>query len=146
MDGAASGPGCTGPRPRSNCRLGPRPCFLQIGLDGRAGYDDPRLHGPSVGQVAGGLPARTRLRHPLHGGYYRGNLLAAHNDPTRLIAVLDSDEALVAPPEVEVAGTATEFTGEFCQHIADARHFADTYLQGGKQAPSSTSKTRRWCS
>lgn len=40
----------------------------------------------------------------------------------------------MAPPEVEVASAAMEFTSDFCQDIADARRFADTYLQAGGTA------------
>ncbi|MGW0705429.1 phosphotransferase [Streptomyces sp. NPDC002643] len=112
----------------------PRPCFSQTGLDGRAAYDDPRLHDPQLDKWLADFSARARLRHPLHGDYYHGNLLASHDDPTRLIAVVDWDEALVAPPEVEVASAAMEFTDDFCKDIADARLFANTYLQAGGTA------------
>ncbi|GHE09638.1 aminoglycoside phosphotransferase family protein [Streptomyces alanosinicus] len=112
----------------------PRPCFLQTGLDGRATYDDPGLRDPQLDKWLADFSARARLRHPLHGDYYHGNLLAERDDPTRLIAVLDWDEALVAPPEVEVASAAMEFTDDFCEDIADARRFANTYLQAGGTA------------
>lgn len=114
----------------------PRPCFLLTGLDGTATYDDPSLRDRSLDTWLAEFSARARPRHPLHGDYYRGNLLAARGAPApaRIVAVLDWDEAYVAPPEVEVASAAMEFTADFCEDFADARRFATTYLEAGGTA------------
>lgn len=112
----------------------PRPCFLEPGLDGWAAYADPRLRDPQLDAWLAEFSARARLRHPLHGDYYRGNLLAAREEPARLVAVLDWDEAWVAPPEVEVASAALEFSGGLRVDLAAARRFADAYLRAGGTA------------
>lgn len=112
----------------------PRPCFLEAGPDGRADHADPRLRDPQLDRWLAGFTARAGRRHPLHGDFYRGNLLAARDSPTRLVAVLDWDEAWVAPPEVEVASAALEFTDGFCRDMAVARRFADAYREAGGTA------------
>ncbi|AUH39443.1 phosphotransferase enzyme family protein [Streptomyces sp. CMB-StM0423] len=112
----------------------PKPSFLEAGLAGDAAYDDPRLHDPQLDTWLAGFSARARLRHALHGDYYHGNLLVDRADPARIVAVLDWDESLVAPPEVEVGSAALEFADEFCEDPADARRFADAYLEAGGTA------------
>ncbi|MFI6297989.1 aminoglycoside phosphotransferase family protein [Nonomuraea sp. NPDC050790] len=111
----------------------PRPSLLDVG---QAAYDDPELHDPQLDNWLSDFTTRSRLWHPLHGDYYRGNLLTAHDDPTRIIGVLDWDEALVAPPEVEVAGAAMEFTPDFSENLAQPRQFAQTYRRSGGTAES----------
>ncbi|WP_420000302.1 phosphotransferase [Streptomyces boninensis] len=112
----------------------PRPSFLETGLLGEVAYEDPRLHDPQLDAWLADFSARARVRHPLHGDFYHGNLLADREDPRRLIAVLDWDEAFVAPPEVEVGSAALEFADEFGGDFKEARFFADTYLEAGGTA------------
>nr|WP_206324186.1 phosphotransferase [Streptomyces sp. HNM0574] len=112
----------------------PRPNFLLTGLDGRATYEDPRLRDPRLDAWLREFHARARAPHPLHGDFYRGNLLAAPGDPARLLAVLDWDEALVAPPETEVASAAMEFAGDFGADTAAVRRFVRAYRESGGTA------------
>ena len=112
----------------------PHPCFVQVGLDGRTSYEDPRLQDPQLDTWLAEFSARSRLQHPVHGDYYHGNLLTTPTDPTHIIAVLDWDEAMIAPPEVDVASAALEFSNGFCDDIADARHFIAMYHQAGGTA------------
>ncbi|WP_338118354.1 phosphotransferase family protein [Streptomyces coryli] len=112
----------------------PRPSFLETGLRGEVAYEDPRLRDPELDAWLAEFSGRARLRHPLHGDFYHGNLLADRAEPRRLVAVLDWDEALVAPPEVEVGSAALEFANETGESFADARRFVDAYLEAGGTA------------
>lgn len=113
----------------------PRPSHLETGLRGEVtAYPDPRLEDAELDAWLARFSARARVRHPLHGDYYHGNLLVDRNDPHRLVAVLDWDEAPVAPPEVEVASGALEFADEFCENLEDARRFAAAYAAAGGTA------------
>jgi Ser/Thr protein kinase RdoA (MazF antagonist) len=112
----------------------PRPSLLETGLAGEAAYDDPRLRDPQPDTWLREFTGRARLRQPLHGDTYHGNLLVARDDPARIVAVLDWDESLVAPPEVEVGSAALEFADEFGENPADARRFADAYRGAGGTA------------
>lgn len=111
-----------------------KPCFLEAGLDGRLAYDGPRLQDARLDDWLSEFSARQWPRHALHGDFYRGNVLASRGDPSRLIAVLDWDETYMVPPEAEVASDALEFTDDFCADFADARRFADAYMEAGGTA------------
>ncbi|MFI2180827.1 phosphotransferase enzyme family protein [Streptomyces buecherae] len=102
---------------------------LTVGLRGEVAYAHPALRDPELDAWLAAFSRGARREHPLHGDYYHGNLLVdAHG---RLVAVLDWDEALVAPPEVELAGAALEFAGEFGDDWAACRRFVDAYLAEG---------------
>lgn len=107
----------------------PVPAGLQIGLAGEVVYDDPALHDPELDGWLAEFSRRATRVHPLHGDFYHGNLLA--DAAGQLVAVLDWDEALVAPPELELAGAALEFAGEFGDDWAACRRFVDAYLAEG---------------
>ena len=71
-------------------------------------------------------------RQPLHGDYYGGNMLVADG---RIVALLDWDEALVGPPERELAWAAWEW-GD-CLDTLDlnpALAFVDAYVAAGGPA------------
>ncbi|HKD97567.1 MAG TPA: phosphotransferase [Micromonosporaceae bacterium] len=72
-------------------------------------------------------------RHPLHGDWYRGNLLIA--DGGRIAAILDWDEAWTGPPEFEVAAAAREYGSHWDTDLTAARRFVDDYLDAGGTAP-----------
>ncbi|TCP55024.1 Ser/Thr protein kinase RdoA (MazF antagonist) [Tamaricihabitans halophyticus] len=112
----------------------PKPCFLEPGLDGRASYADPLLHDPRLDAWLAEFSAEAGPRHPLHGDYYRGNLLAARDGSGRLIAVLDWDEAFVGRPEIEVASAVLEFSGEFRFDPVRLRSFTENYIAAGGTA------------
>lgn len=71
-------------------------------------------------------------RQPLHGDFYGGNMLVADG---RIVALLDWDEALVGPPERELAWAAWEW-GD-CLDTLDldpALAFVDAYVAAGGPA------------
>ncbi|MEU3964103.1 phosphotransferase [Streptomyces buecherae] len=102
---------------------------LTIGPRGEVAYAHPALRDPELDAWLAAFSRGARREHPLRGDYYHGNLLVgAHG---RLVAVLDWDEALVAPPEVELAGAALEFAGELGDGWAACRRFVDACLAEG---------------
>ncbi|MFD4402259.1 phosphotransferase enzyme family protein [Nocardia sp. NPDC058499] len=107
----------------------PRPArsFLEIGLDGT-----PSAHLPDP-DLDRWLAEFTRsARHqPLHGDYYAGNLLC-HNG--HITTVLDWDEALIGPPELELASAALEFTDEIRGDLTGVRAFVAAYHAAGGTA------------
>ncbi|MFG1796507.1 phosphotransferase enzyme family protein [Nocardia sp. NPDC049149] len=106
----------------------PHPSFLEIGLDGAASAELPD---PDLDRWLAAFTATARVQ-PLHGDYYEGNLLARAG---HVIAVLDWDEALVAPPEVELASAALEFADELGKDLAAAGAFVAAYhAEGGTAA------------
>uniref|UniRef100_UPI0032EF02A3 phosphotransferase enzyme family protein n=1 Tax=Streptomyces sp. HSW2009 TaxID=3142890 RepID=UPI0032EF02A3 len=118
-------------RALAEARVPPRPVSadLTVGLSGDVRYDHPDLRDAELDEWLAGFAKRADRVHALHGDYYHGNLLADGHG--RLVAVLDWDEALIAPPEVELAGAALEFTGEFAADLAACRGFVDAYLDEG---------------
>ena len=73
---------------------------------------------------------------PLHGDFYSGNLLARDR---RIVAVLDWDEALVGPPELELAWAAWEWgDGLWADDFADVFAFVDAYRAAGGRATKLT--------
>ncbi|MFC7590833.1 phosphotransferase enzyme family protein [Nonomuraea antimicrobica] len=87
---------------------GPRPvpAFQESGLYGTPPADAAELADPDLDRWLADFHARDPVRHPLHGDFYTGNVLARDG---RLVAVLDWDEALVGPPELELAAAALEW-------------------------------------
>lgn len=73
-------------------------------------------------------------RQPLHGDFYPGNTLVADG---RLVALLDWDEALVGPPERELAWAAWEW-GDCLRSpthdLEPAMAFVDAYRAAGGPA------------
>lgn len=90
----------------------------------------PRLEDPQLDQW---LKEFDRPTQPLHGDYYRGNLLVVDG---RISAVIDWDEAWVGPPEVELAGAAREFGAHWDTDLTEAKQFIDDYFaEGGTAQP-----------
>ncbi|GAA5079356.1 phosphotransferase enzyme family protein [Nocardia iowensis] len=107
----------------------PARSFLEIGLDGEPSAELPD---PELDRWLAEF-TRTARPQPLHGDYYEGNLLAHHGHVT---AVLDWDEALIGPPEVELASAALEFADELGYDLGHARTFVDAYhAEGGTAEP-----------
>lgn len=75
-----------------------------------------------------------RRRQPLHGDFYASNVLT---DGDRLTGVIDWDDALVGPPEQELAWAAWEWTdGRTTLDIDAGLAFAQRYAAaGGTAAP-----------
>lgn len=107
----------------------PRPerSFLEVGLDGEPSAELPD---PDLDHWLGEFGKSARSQ-PLHGDYYEGNLLARAGHVT---AVLDWDEALIGPPEVELASAALEFADVLGPDLTGARQFADDYHAAGGTA------------
>lgn len=105
----------------------PTRSFLEIGLDGASSAELPD---PDLDHWLAEF-SRAARPQPLHGDYYEGNLLARAG---HVIAVLDWDEALVAPPEVELASAAMEFADEYGTDLSAVRAFADAYHAAGGTA------------
>ncbi len=107
----------------------PRPTrsFLEIGLDGAPSAELPD---PDLDRWLADFTRAARPQ-PLHGDYYEGNLLARAGHVT---AVLDWDEALVAPPEVELASAALEFGDEYGRDLSGVRAFVEAYHAAGGTA------------
>ncbi|MFE9576988.1 phosphotransferase enzyme family protein [Nocardia sp. NPDC006044] len=110
-------------------RPAPRPqrSFLEIGLDGSPSAELPD---PDLDHWLREFSESARS-HPLHGDYYEGNLLARDGHVT---AVLDWDEALIGPPEVELASAALEFADVLGSDLTGARRFVDDYHAAGGTA------------
>ncbi|MGK5628716.1 phosphotransferase enzyme family protein [Streptomyces sp. URMC 123] len=108
----------------------PGPSHLAVGLAGDETYDDPALRDPALDRWLAEFHRTAERRHPLHGDYHHGNLLA--DGDGRITAVLDWDDALVAPPEAELASAALEFGDEYGRDLAAVRAFVDAYhAEGG---------------
>jgi Ser/Thr protein kinase RdoA (MazF antagonist) len=77
--------------------------------------------------------AQRAARQPLHGDYYRGNLLYHRGKITGLI---DWDEAWLGAPEIELAGAAREFGDHWSTDLTRAKQFIDWYQdEGGTAEP-----------
>ncbi|MFI7002346.1 phosphotransferase enzyme family protein [Nocardia sp. NPDC050175] len=105
----------------------PKRSFLEIGLDGAPSAELPD---PELDRWLAEF-SRTARVQPLHGDYYEGNLLARDG---HVVAVFDWDEALVGPPEVELASAASEFADVLGSDLAGARRFVDVYHAAGGTA------------
>ncbi|MGP4110032.1 phosphotransferase enzyme family protein [Streptomyces sp. 4N509B] len=119
----------------------PVPSPLEIGPDGRgrrgrsprseAALAEAGLVDDALDRWLAAFHARHPLTHPLHGDYYRGNLLARHG---HVVAVLDWDEALVGPPALEVATAAREFGDPWTTDLRGAGEFVAAYAAAGGTA------------
>lgn len=105
----------------------PRPSFLETGLDGTPSAELPD---PGLDRWLAEFTAAARPQ-PLHGDYYEGNLLSRDG---HVVAVIDWDEALIGPPEIELASAALEFADEYGRDLAAARRFTDAYHAAGGTA------------
>jgi Ser/Thr protein kinase RdoA (MazF antagonist) len=73
-----------------------------------------------------------RNRQPLHGDFYRGNMLVKDG---QIVGVLDWDEAFVGPPERELAWAAWEWSnGLWTGDLGDAFDFVEMYVAAGGTA------------
>ncbi len=84
------------------------------------------------------LAGFTRRKQPLHGDYYRGNLLV---DAGRITGVIDWDEAWVGAPEMEVAGAAREFGDHWSTDLRRAKEFVAWYHDEGGTAGAMDDET-----
>jgi Ser/Thr protein kinase RdoA (MazF antagonist) len=103
-----------GPSPRGLRRAPTPPAFVDPGLDD-----------------AWRGARRSDLRTgPVHGDFYRGNLLATNGV---IRAILDWDDARVEPLLLELAGATFEFSRDRTHRLdpAKARRFVSTYLSAG---------------
>lgn len=87
--------------------------------------------GGGDGELDRWLAGFERRRQPLHGDYYRGNLLV---DGGRIRGVIDWDEAWVGAPEVELAGAAREFGDHWSTDLGRAKEFVAWYHDEGGTA------------
>ena len=109
----------------------PCPSFLETGLRGEAPVEPIELSDLALDGWLAEFHHSTRVRHPLHGDFYRGNLLT---EDGRITAVLDWDYALVGPPEFEVAYAAREFGSRWGADLGPARQFVADYSAAGGTA------------
>ncbi|WP_405164857.1 phosphotransferase [Nocardia sp. NBC_01499] len=105
----------------------PKRSFLEVGLDGAPSDELPD---PELDSWLAEFSSTARTQ-PLHGDYYEGNLLARDGHVT---AVLDWDEALIGPPEVELASAAMEFADVLGIDLSGALTFVDAYHAAGGTA------------
>ncbi|MDQ2848384.1 MAG: aminoglycoside phosphotransferase family protein [Actinomycetota bacterium] len=109
-------------RPRAR----PRPSLWQRGLDGSP---QPDLPDRSLDRWLAEFSRDARVQ-PLHGDFYARNLLAIDG---HVVAVLDWDEALIGPAEMELASAAWEFSKSDAD-LAVAHGFVDDYREAGGPA------------
>lgn len=89
--------------------------------------EDPRLDG-----WLSDFLSRRPHHQPLHGDFYAGNLLVRDG---KIAAVLDWDEALVGPPELELAWAAWDWgDGLWVDDFAGVLEFVDAYRTAGGQS------------
>lgn len=109
----------------------PVPSGMETGLHGEAWNGPPNLVDTGLDRWLAGFHRLHPLAHPLHGDYYRANLLVRDD---RLVAVLDWDEALVGPPALEVATAAREFSDPWSTDLGPAQEFITEYAAEGGTA------------
>ena len=116
-------------------RPAPRPVtsFAEIGLDGAPPSDVPDLADPELDRWLAAFHHGGPAHQLVHGDFYEGNTLVRDG---RLVAVLDWDEVFLAPPELELASAALEWTEGLGDLIEQCRLFiADYHREGGTAAP-----------
>ncbi|ADB35036.1 aminoglycoside phosphotransferase [Kribbella flavida DSM 17836] len=74
---------------------------------------------------------RRAAKQPLHGDYYRGNVLV-HDG--RIAGLIDWDESWVGAPEMELAGAAREFGEHWSTDLRRAQQFVAWYHDEGGTA------------
>ena len=76
--------------------------------------------------------AEARWTQPIHGDFYAGNLLARSG---HIVALLDWDEAILSPPERELAWAAWEFgDGLWADNLDEVWRFVAAYKDAGGPA------------
>lgn len=84
---------------------------------------------------------RAGPHQPLHGDFYAGNMLTRDR---RIVALLDWDEAIVGPPERELAWAAWEFgDGLWADDLDAVRDFICAYRDAGGPATAIDELTLR---
>lgn len=79
-----------------------------------------------------GFLSRRQARQPLHGDFYAGNVLVREGT---IVAVLDWDEALLGPPELELAWAAWEWgDGLWADDFSNGFAFVHAYRTAGGTA------------
>lgn len=105
-------------------RFSNRPLVARRVLAGPVDLDDP-----SLDQWLADFDAHHRNLQPLHGDFYAGNMLAKEG---HIVALLDWDEALIGPPERELAWAAWEFgNGLWADSLDGAHEFVAAYWDAG---------------
>ena len=85
----------------------------------------PEVDDPQLDRWVSAFLSSRPHHQPLHGDFYPGNLLV--RDGT-VVAVLDWDEALLGPPELELAWAAWEWgDGLWTDDFDDVFEFVDAY-------------------
>ncbi|MDT0442273.1 phosphotransferase [Streptomyces johnsoniae] len=109
----------------------PEPALLERGLRGEPWSGPAALADAALSRWLAEFARRRGPGQPLHGDYYRGNVLARGG---RIVAVLDFDEAHIGPPELEVATAGREFGDPWATDLSGVRRFADAYAAAGGTA------------
>jgi Ser/Thr protein kinase RdoA (MazF antagonist) len=92
----------------------------------------PEVEDPGLDAWVASFLLHRRSHQPLHGDFYAGNLLVRAGT---IVAVLDWDEALVAPPELELAWAAWEWgDGLWGDDFTDVFEFVHAYRTAGGRA------------
>jgi Ser/Thr protein kinase RdoA (MazF antagonist) len=108
-------------------RFGPRPQGAGT-FTSRVADDDDR----ELDRWLRSFDARANTVQPLHGDFYAGNMLACDN---RIVGLLDWDEALLGPPERELAWAAWEFgDGLWADNLDEVHEFMHAYREAGGPA------------
>jgi Ser/Thr protein kinase RdoA (MazF antagonist) len=121
------------PRPASNAE---NPFALTPPRDPAARRDPPALHDPELDRWHEVVTMPGRLTTgPIHGDYYRRNLLCKSD---RIVGVIDWDDCHIAPLMAEIAWSAWEFcklsTGDDLSPER-VRAYLDCYFEGDSPCP-----------
>lgn len=89
-------------------------------------------HDPELDRWVGAFDAEGRWTQPIHGDFDAGNLLARSG---HIVALLDWDEAILSPPERELAWAAWEFgDGLWANDLDEVWQFVAAYQDAGGPA------------
>lgn len=94
---------------------------------------NPLLPDPDLDRWMDDFYARHSRRHPLHGDFYRGNILVRDGI---IVALVDWDDVFIGPPEQELAWAVREWTQRrrTTLDIAAAQQFTGQYRAAGGTA------------
>jgi Ser/Thr protein kinase RdoA (MazF antagonist) len=94
---------------------------------------EPLLQDPELDRWMDRFYASNSRQHPLHGDFYRGNVLVRSDV---IVALLDWDDVLVGPPEQELAWAVWEWTqrGRTTLDLAAGQQFVEKYREAGGTA------------